>query len=106
MRSVLFVTTMNLGDELQVREIHHQFPSAVLANDAGVERVRAYIGSGHYALELGVNDGDFQEAFARFTSTPAVMEFFDALRPYVQDLPIPGQETASLPLAAPILDWV
>jgi hypothetical protein len=105
MQTVLFVSPMTLGDEVQVREIHARFPVAALDRGAGVERLRAFIGSGFYALEITVAEGDFQKQFHRFLDTPEVAAFFEALGAYVRDLPTPGEQTASMPLAAPLLDW-
>jgi len=107
MQTVLYVSPMTLGDELQVRELHDTFPLAALERGIGVERLRAFIGSGFYALEITVDEynGDFQESFHRFLNTPEVKAFFDRLRPYVQDLPTPDEETAAMPLAAPLIDW-
>ena len=105
MQTVLFVSPMTLGDELQVRTIHETFPVDALDRDVGVERVRAFIGSGIYALEITVDDGDFQEQFHRFLDTTEVAAFFEKLGAHVQDLPRPGEETAAMPLAAPLLEW-
>ena len=105
MQTVLFVSPMTLGDEVQVREIHARFPVEALDRGVGLERLRAFIGSGFYALEIAVGDGDFQEQFHRFLDTPEVAGFFAALGAHVRDLPRPGEETAAMPLAAPMLEW-
>jgi hypothetical protein len=105
MQTVLFVSPMTLGDEVQVRELHEHFPVEALQRGTGVERLRAFIGSGFYALEITVGEGDFQEQFHRFLDTPEVAAFFEALGAHVQDLPKPGEETAAMPLAAPMLAW-
>jgi hypothetical protein len=105
MQTVLFVSPMTLGDELQVRDLHEAFPVAALDRGVGVRRLRAFIGSGFYALEITVDEGDFQEQFHRFLDTPEVARFFAALGAHVQDLPKPGEETAAMPLAAPMLEW-
>ena len=57
------------------------------------------------ALELTVADGDFQEQFHRFLSTPEVAAFFHELSAHVNDLPTSAEETAAMPLAAPMLHW-
>lgn len=105
MQTVLFVSPMTLGDEVQVRAIHERFPVDVLDQGIGVERLNAFIGSGFYALEITVGQGDFQAQFHRFLDTPEVAAFFAALAPHVQNLPQPGQETAAMQLAAPLLEW-
>ena len=105
MKTVLYVSPMTLGDEVQVREIHQRFPVEQLDRGVGVERLSAFIGSGFYALEITVSDGDFQEQFHRFLDTPEVVSFFQELGDYVQNLPYPGEETAEMQLAAPMLEW-
>lgn len=105
MQELLFVSTMTLGDEVQVRTLHDDFPYDALGPDSGVERVRAFIGSGFYALEITVQDGDVQENLHRFLGLPEVDGFFGSLRAHVQTLPRPDQGTADMPLAAPLLDW-
>jgi hypothetical protein len=105
MQTVLYVSPMELGDEVQVRTIHSRFPVAALDAGAGIERLVAYIGSGFYALEITVADGDFQEQFHRFLGTPEVARFFQELSAHVKDLPTAAEETAAMPLAAPMLYW-
>jgi hypothetical protein len=105
MHTVLFVSPMTLGDEVQVREIHERFPVEALERGVGVERLRAFLGSGFYALEITASDGDFQDQFHRFLDTPEVTAFFKVLGEHVQDLPQPGEETAAMQLAAPMLEW-
>ncbi len=105
MQTVLFVSPMTLGDEVQVRDLHEGFPVAALERGVGVRRLRAFIGSGFYALEITVEEGDFQEQFHRFLDAPEVARFFAALGAHVHDLPRPGEETAAMPLAAPMLEW-
>ncbi len=105
MQTVLFVSPMTLGNETQVRTIHGRFPVEALEQGVGVEHLRAFIGSGFYALEITVDDGDFQKQFHRFLDTPEVAAFFADLSRYVQNLPKPGEETAAMQLAAPLLEW-
>lgn len=105
MQTLLFVSPMTRGNELQVREIHQRFPVDALERGTGVERVRVFIGSGFYALEIMVDDGDVQQQFHRFLDTPEIAAFFASLGGHIQQLPRPGQETAEMPLAAPLLEW-
>ena len=105
MQTVLLVCPMELGKEHLVREAHERFPLEALQRGIGIERIVAFIGSGTYALSLTTGDGDFQANFTRFVADPAVEAFFDALRPYVRDLPRPGAKTADLPLASAMLLW-
>ncbi len=105
MQTVLYVSPMELGHEVRVRAIHERFPVAALDRGTGVERLVAFIGSGFYALELTVADGDFQEQFHRFLGTPEVASFFQELSAHVSNLPIDAEGTAAMPLAAPMLVW-
>ena len=105
MQTVLYVTPMQLGHEVQVRQIHDRFPVAALARGVGIERLVAFIGSGFYALEITVADGDFQEQFHRFLATPEIARFFMELTEHVAHLPLTAEGTAEMPLATPMLRW-
>lgn len=105
MQTLLHVSRMEIGEEVAVRAAHDAFPVEALQRGSGVDRVVVFIGSGYYALELTVADGNFQETFHRFLATPEVQQLFDALRPYVHDLPLPDAKTADLPLATAMLLW-
>ena len=105
MQTVLYVTQMELGNEVAVRETHDAFPVEALQRGIGVDRLVVFIGSGFYALEITVSDGDFQENFHRFLGTPEVRQLFDGLRPHVRDLPGPDAKTADLPLTTAMLLW-
>ncbi len=105
MQTVLHVSRMNVGDEVAVREAHDAFPVEALQRGIGVDRLVVFIGSGYYALEITVGDGDFQENFHRFLGAPEVQQLFAAIRPHVQDLPSPDAKTADLPLATAMLLW-
>lgn len=105
MQELLFISRMTLGDERKVLDLHGAFPQGSLEGEPGVERVRAFLGSGFYALEITVGDGDVQENLHRFLGNPEVEGFFAALGEHVETLPRPDQGTADMPLAAPLLDW-
>lgn len=105
MQTMLYVSPMELGNEVAVRQAHESFPAAALADGIGIDRLIAFIGSGYYALELTISDGDIQENLRRFLGTPSVQEFFTALRPFVRTLPEPEAKTAELPLATAMLLW-
>lgn len=107
MQTVLFVSTMTLGHEVQVREIHERFPVAALEKGVGVEQITAYLGSGFYALQITVNDdnSDFQTRYHEFVGDPDVQRFFDELRQHIDELPAPSDETGELHFAAPVLQW-
>ena len=105
MQTVLYVGRMQTGAEVDVRRVHDEFPVAALQQGTGVERLVIFIGSGFYALEVTVGDGDFQDNFHRFLALPDIQALFQALRPYVQDLPSTEQTTAEMPLATAMLLW-
>jgi len=105
MQTVLCVCEMEVGNEIAVREAHDAFPAEALERGIGVKRVVAFIGSGYYALEITVGDGNFQENFHRFLNAPEVRRLFSALAPHVKNLPLPDQGTASMPLATAMLLW-
>jgi hypothetical protein len=105
MQTVLHVSPMDVGHEVAVREAHHRFPIESLSPENGVERLVVFIGSGLYALEITVSDGDFQANFHRFLGTPAVRELFAAITPHVRALPAADAKTADLPLATAMLLW-
>lgn len=105
MQTVLLVSRMDIGREVAVREIHDRFPMEVLERGIGVDRLVAFIGSGYYALELTVSDGEFQSNFHRFLATKEVNDLFTGLRAHVPDLPEPDVETGHMPLATAMLLW-
>src|SRR5262249_40891308 len=105
MQTVLYVSPMRTGDEVEVRRIHEGFRLDELEAGVGVERLVAFIGSGLYALEITVGNGDFQQLFHGFLRTPVVQDLFRQLEHYVQDLPTPEEDTADMPLAVPMLVW-
>jgi len=106
MQTVLHVSSMDLGSEVAVREVHDRFPlDKVLAGGIGVERLVIFIGSGYYALEITVADGNFQDNLERFLTNRTVRELFSSLAPYVNNLPQPNQGTAEMPLATAMLLW-
>ncbi len=106
MQTVLYVSSLDRGSEVAIREVHDRFPlDEALASGIGVERVVVFIGSGHYALEITVADGDFQEHFEHFLTNRTVRDLFSALAPYVTALPQPNEGTAHMPLATAMLLW-
>lgn len=105
MSTVLYVSPMTLGSEGHVRQIHERFPVTALEHGAGVGRLAAFIGSGFYALEITVDDGDFQEHFHRFLATPEIADFFRELTAHVEHLPLTAEGTAVMPLATQMFQW-
>ena len=98
---------MTLGSEVEVRQIHEQFPIEAIATSTSVDQISAFIGSGFYALQLTLSEsgGDFQQGFREFIGASDVQAFFDELRPFVDELPTAGSQTAELHLASPLLFW-
>ena len=105
MQTLLYVSRMTTGDEVAVRKAHESFPVEVLAGGLGIERFVAFIGSGFYAMEITVGDGNVQENLHRFLAAPEVQALFGALRPHVDNLPRPDEQTAEMPLATAMLVW-
>jgi hypothetical protein len=105
MHTVLYISPMTLGSEVPVRQLHARFPVAALDRGAGMGRLVAFIGSGFYALEMTVEDGDFQEQFHRFLATPEIASFFQELSAHVAHLPLTAEGTAAMPLATEMLRW-
>ena len=105
MQTLLYVSKMAVGDELAVRKAHEAFPVEALGRGLGVDRFVAFIGSGIYAMEITVGDGNVQENLHTFLAAPEVQRLFDALRPHVANLPSPDDQTAEMPLATAMLLW-
>jgi hypothetical protein len=105
MQTLLYVSQMTTGDEVAVRKAHEAFPVEALSRGLGIERFVAFIGSGMYAMEITVADGNVQDNIHRFLGAPEVQSLFDALRPHVDDLPQPSDQTADMPLATAMLLW-
>lgn len=105
MQTLLYVSRMTTGDEVAVRKAHEAFPVEALSRGLGIERFVAFIGSGMYAMEITVADGNVQENLRRFLTASEVQTLFDALRPHVDNLPQPGVQTADMPLATAMLLW-
>jgi hypothetical protein len=104
-QTVLYVSPMTTGDEVEIRKIHERFPVETLEAGIGVERLLAFIGSGIYALEITVADGDFQEQFHRFLTAPPIREFFRELGRHIEAVPLAEQTTAEMPLATAMMLW-
>lgn len=105
MQTLLYVSPMTTGDEVTVRKAHERFPVEALDRGLGIDRFVAFIGSGLYAMEITVGEGNVQENLHRFLAAPEVQALFDALRPHVANLPRPTEQTAEMPLATAMLLW-
>jgi hypothetical protein len=85
---LLLIGRVKPGAESTLREIQARFPCDA-AIEAGIEAVEAYVGSGHYAVELEISAADVQHVLATFFNDPRVREFRTELQPMVEGLPGP-----------------
>ena len=59
------------------------------AAEAGIDAVEAFIGSGHYAVQLEIGRNDVQRVLATFLNDSRVRAFRDELEPVTEGLPGP-----------------
>jgi hypothetical protein len=85
---LLLIGRVKPGAEAALRETQARFPCDA-AIEAGIEAVEAYVGSGHYAVELEISADDVQHVLATFFNDGRVREFRNALEPMVEGLPGP-----------------
>jgi hypothetical protein len=104
-QTLLFLYDTEPGDEQGIRSVHKAFPVSALSDRSGIAHIAVFLGSGRYALQVTLEDGDVQERVRQFIDHPEIQRFFDRLRSYVPGLPLPGAETAEMPIAAPMLVW-
>jgi hypothetical protein len=83
---LLLIGRVKPGAETALRETQARFPCDA-AIEAGIEAIEAYIGSGHYAVELGGDD--VQHILATFFNDRRVREFRTEIAPMVEGLPGP-----------------
>jgi hypothetical protein len=83
---LLLIGRVKPGAEAALRETQAQFPCDA-AIEAGIEAVEAYVGSGHYAVELEIGADDVQRVLATFFNDHRVREFRSQLEPMVEGLP-------------------
>jgi hypothetical protein len=83
---LLLIGRFKPGSEAALREAQAHFPCDA-AIEAGIEAVEAFIGSGHYAVELEIGAADIQHVLATFFNDSRVREFRAALEPMVEGLP-------------------
>ena len=83
---LLLIGRFKPGSEAALREAQGHFPCDA-AIEAGIEAVEAFIGSGHYAVELEIGAADIQHVLATFFNDSRVREFRAALEPMVEGLP-------------------
>jgi hypothetical protein len=85
---LLLIGRVKPGVEAALRETQARFPCDA-AIEAGIEAIEAYIGSGHYAVELEIGGDDVQHILARFFNDRRVREFRNEIAPMVEGLPGP-----------------
>ena len=85
---LLLIGRVKPGAEIALREIQARFPCDA-AIEAGIEAVEAFVGSGHYAVELEISAADVQHVLASFFNDRRVREFRSELEPMVDGLPGP-----------------
>lgn len=105
MQTLLYVFPMTTGDEVAVRQAHDNLPVEALERGLGIDQLVVFIGSGYYALEVTVSEGDVQANIHRFLDAPEIRALFSAIRPSVQNLPSPDAGTAEMPLATAMFLW-
>jgi hypothetical protein len=85
---LLLIGRVKPGAEAALRETQARFPCDA-AIEAGIEAIEAYIGSGHYAVELEIGGNDVQHILATFFNDHRVREFRTEIAPMVEGLPGP-----------------
>ena len=85
---LLLIGRVKPGAEAALRETQARFPCDA-AIEAGIEAVEAYVGSGHYVVELEIGADDVQHVLATFFNDRRVREFRNELEPMVDGLPGP-----------------
>jgi hypothetical protein len=85
---LLLIGRVKPGAEAALRETQARFPCDA-AIEAGIEAVEAYVGSGHYAVELEIGADDVQHVLATFINDRRDREFLTELAPMVEGLPGP-----------------
>ena len=85
---LLLIGRVKPGAEPALREVQARFPLAAAA-EAGIDAIEAFIGSGHYAVQLEIGANDVQHVLAAFLNDERVREFRTRLEPVVEGLPGP-----------------
>ena len=88
---LLLIGRVKPGAEMALRETQARFPHDA-AIEAGIEAIEAYIGSGHYAVELEIGSDDIQHVLATFFNDRRVREFRTEIAPMIEGLPGPDYQ--------------
>ncbi len=85
---LLIIGRIKPGAEPRLREAQAQFPHDA-ANEAGIDAIEAYIGSGFYAVQFEISRDDIQHVLAAFFNDDRVRQFRADLESIVDGLPGP-----------------
>ena len=85
---LLVIGRVKPGKETKLRETQAQFPHDA-ANEAGIEAIEAYIGSGFYVVQFEIGRDDIQHVLATFFNDDRVRRFRADLEAIVDGLPGP-----------------
>ncbi|MGH2618126.1 MAG: hypothetical protein ACRDJC_23100 [Thermomicrobiales bacterium] len=83
---LLIVGRIKPGAETKLRETQAQFPHDA-ANEAGIDAIEAFIGSGQYAVQFEIGREDIQHVLATFFNDARVRTFRASLESIVEGLP-------------------
>jgi hypothetical protein len=86
---LLLIGRVKPGAEPALREVQARFPLDATAA-AGIDAIEAFIGSGHYAVELEIGANDVQQVLATFFNDSRIRDFRTILEPLVEGLPGPN----------------
>ncbi len=85
---LLIIGRIKPGAEPDLREAQARFPHDA-ANEAGIDAIEAYIGSGFYAVQLEIGRDDIQHVLSAFFNDDRVRRFRADLEPIIDGLPGP-----------------
>src|SRR5262245_59762859 len=88
---LLLIGRVKPGAEPALRAVQARFPHDAAA-EAGIGAIEAFIGSGHYAVQLEIGRDDVQQVLATFLNDPRVRAFRDDLEPVTEGLPGPDYQ--------------
>lgn len=126
-RRLLLIGRVIPGQEVALLDAHKRL-SVEAAERAGIDAVEAFVGSGHYALLLEIEDENAQDVLAAYFNDPAARAFRAELQQMVSGFPGPDWEyvpaddfhaaaerlaaaegpaysSADLPVAASVFHW-
>lgn len=88
---LLLVGRVKPGAEPALRRIQATFPREA-AEEAGIDAIEAFIGSGTYAVQLEISRNDVQQVLAAFLNDSRIRAFRDQLEPVTEGLPGPDYQ--------------